>query len=107
MDNFTYSCHFNVSSDMLNQKRVVLWFEGLDTIANIYVNNQLVGVADNMFRRWIFDILPYLSKQSETKLSIEFQSSACYAKSKANAAGYIIPESRYQVNNLNHHLYNL
>lgn len=37
-------------------ERIFLLFNGLDTFATVRVNGQVVGVADNMFRRWRFDI---------------------------------------------------
>ncbi|ELX09252.1 glycoside hydrolase family 2 sugar binding protein [Janthinobacterium sp. HH01] len=37
-------------------QRLVLDFEGLDTYAAVWLNGEAVGVTDNMFRRWRFDV---------------------------------------------------
>jgi beta-mannosidase len=46
-----YKTTFNCDS-LLKNYRIALRFEGLDTYADIYINNKLVQKADNMFRRW-------------------------------------------------------
>jgi len=35
---------------------VVLVCEGLDTIAEVFINDQSVGKSENMFARYIFDV---------------------------------------------------
>lgn len=60
-------------------KRVWLRFEGLDTIADIYVNQQLVGQAENMHRIWEFDVTNVL-KDGENILRIYFHSPLAYIK---------------------------
>lgn len=41
---------------MLNHTRVALVFEGLDTAAEVFLNDQSVGKSTNMFARYIFDV---------------------------------------------------
>ncbi len=38
---------------ILNYSMVDLVFDGLDTQADVYLNNNLILQANNMFRRWI------------------------------------------------------
>ena len=37
-------------------QRAILEFDGLDTFASVWLNGELLGRADNMFRRWRFDV---------------------------------------------------
>jgi len=57
MDNdFTYFRSFSVPQSLLENDKVLLRCEGLDTLATVSVNGQIVGTADNMHRTWEFDI---------------------------------------------------
>ena len=57
MDNdFSYTRAFNVPAELLQSDAVLLRAEGLDTLAEISVNGQAVGQADNMHRIWEFDV---------------------------------------------------
>lgn len=55
-DDYDFSTEFEVSEEILQSSRVILKFEGIDTLAEIYVNDILVGAADNMHRIWEFDV---------------------------------------------------
>ena len=57
MDNdFSYTRAFDVPEDLLQSDAVLLRADGLDTLAEISVNGQAVGKADNMHRIWEFDV---------------------------------------------------
>src|SRR2546423_2457578 len=47
-----YRTTFNVTAQTLERENVELVFAGLDTYANVFLNEQLVLKADNMFRTW-------------------------------------------------------
>ena len=51
---------FDVSPDILNSDRVRLVFDGLDTIAHIWLNGKLLGKVENMFIPHRFDITGHL-----------------------------------------------
>jgi len=51
-----YRTSFYVDKDVLNNDRVELDFEGLDTYARVFLNGSLILEADNMFRRWTADV---------------------------------------------------
>ncbi len=58
MDNdFCYSTEFVVSKEMLSCDGLLLRFDGIDTLADIYVNGEQAGSAYNMHRVWEFDLL--------------------------------------------------
>uniref|UniRef100_A0A8D0H224 Beta-mannosidase n=1 Tax=Sphenodon punctatus TaxID=8508 RepID=A0A8D0H224_SPHPU len=52
LDNWTYSRTFKTPFDVSKWQRVNLVFEGVDTVAEILVNNITVGTTDNMFNRY-------------------------------------------------------
>src|ERR1044072_7473897 len=68
-----YKTTFRVTAQTLARERVELVFEGLDTYAVVYLNEQLVLKADNMFRTWRVNAKPAL-KTGENTLRIVFRS---------------------------------
>lgn len=50
--NWEYMTTFRVTPRIVNRENVELVFEGLDTYAQVYLNDQLILNADNMFRTW-------------------------------------------------------
>ena len=53
---FEYTCKLDVSSELLDCQQVLLRCDGLDTIADVFINDIHVGYADNMHRIWEFEI---------------------------------------------------
>ncbi|MGQ9661686.1 MAG: beta-mannosidase [Kiritimatiellia bacterium] len=51
-----YRRHFEVPKSFLGEICQLIVFEGLDTIARIYLNGRPIGRADNMFRRWSIEV---------------------------------------------------
>jgi beta-mannosidase len=70
---YEYETTFKVSAKLRACDRVVLRCEGLDTLAELYLNGQPVGRADNMHRIWEYDIKKNLWKEENT-LRILFRS---------------------------------
>jgi beta-mannosidase len=68
-----YTTTFKVTPQTLARANVELVFEGLDTYANVYLNEQLVLKADNMFRTWRVNAKPVL-KAGENSLRVVFRS---------------------------------
>jgi beta-mannosidase len=73
-EDYEYLCSFTVSASLLKTGKVLLRCEGLDTLADIYLNKVLVGHADNMHRTWEFDVKNQL-RNGENTLGIIFHSS--------------------------------
>ena len=74
-----YSRSF-VSPETTGQQRVVLTFDGLDTFAEIYVNEKYVGSADNMLISHSFDITGLLNETGTNKLDVIIRSSVLEAQ---------------------------
>lgn len=54
-NDFHYSRSFSVDAALLESDTVLLRCEGLDTLASVYINGELTGVANNMHRTWEFE----------------------------------------------------
>ena len=72
-EDWVYQTSFSLTSDMMERQFVDLVFEGIDTYADVYLNEQLVLSADNMFRRWRVSAKEHL-KEGENTLKVYFHS---------------------------------
>ena len=80
MDNdFHYSRNFTVSGNLLENDAVVLRCEGLDTVATVYINGEVAGLACNMHRIWEFDVKKLL-REGENTIAVHFASPTKYIK---------------------------
>ena len=68
-----YRTNFQVTPQTLAHENVELVFEGLDTYAEVFLNEQLVLKADNMFRTWRVEVKSKL-KAGDNTLRILFRS---------------------------------
>ncbi len=59
-----YKSSFKMNSETLNKEEVVLILEGIDTYADIYINDSLVLKTDNMFMRWNIECKRFLKRGS-------------------------------------------
>ncbi|MFP4021652.1 MAG: glycosyl hydrolase 2 galactose-binding domain-containing protein, partial [Halanaerobium sp.] len=78
-----YSRKFEVSAEFLDAKKVYLRAAGLDTLAEIYINQQKIAETNNMYRCWEFEINEYL-KAGENEIIIHFNSPLPYLREKDN-----------------------
>ena len=68
-----YRTTFKVDQQILGRKNLELVFEGLDTYADVYLNETLLIKADNMFRTWRVSCTGNL-KLGDNTLRIDFRS---------------------------------
>ncbi len=68
-----YQTTFNVAPVVLQRDKIELIFEGLDTYANVFLNDESLLDADNMFRTWRTDCKRLLRPGANT-LRIRFRS---------------------------------
>ena len=68
-----YETTFAVTSATLQRANLDLVFKGLDTYANVTLNNAAILHADNMFREWRTKVKPQL-KAGTNRLHIKFRS---------------------------------
>jgi beta-mannosidase len=68
-----YRTTFEVTAQTIAREHVELVFEGLDTYAQVFLNEQLLLNADNMFRTWRVDAKQAL-KRGDNTLRVVFRS---------------------------------
>ncbi len=79
---WTYRYRFNCSAEMLAEEMVFLVCEGLDTLATVALNGHELGHTENMFRRYEWEVKPYLDATDTNELTITFCSPVNYAAEK-------------------------
>lgn len=70
---YEFSRTFVAAEDILKEEKIILVCEGLDTLADIYINGQKAGSADNMHRTWKLDVKEFLYS-GENQIRIVFRS---------------------------------
>lgn len=70
-----YQTSFIVDEQTLSRDFIELLFEGLDTRATVYLNQEKILEANNMFRSWAVPVKSLLN-DGENKLLIEFETDA-------------------------------
>lgn len=90
-----YELRFDISDEQFKHKNLELLFEGLDTYAEVYLNDQKILDAENMFRRWRVDIKD-AAKQDENVLRIKFRSPINEILPKMAKMSYQLPASNDQ-----------
>lgn len=79
-NDFTYEREFTLDEDMLSEEEILLHFEGLDTLADVYLNGEWVAAADNMHRVWDFPVKKYI--KGENIIRIVFHSPTKFIREK-------------------------
>ncbi len=86
-----YRAVFTVPEALLEKERVEICFGGLDTYADVYLNDQLVLKADNMFRVWETGIREQL-KTGENILRVYFHSPVKIGLDRLEELNYQLPD---------------
>lgn len=72
-EDWIYKRNLFVADTLLRHGHLDLVFKGLDTFAEVYLNDSLIGKADNMFRTWEWEVKRLLHK-GENELKVIFRS---------------------------------
>lgn len=70
-NDFLFTEHFVPEKEVLSSDRVILKFDGIDTIADITLNGTFLGHTENMHRSFEFDVKEFL-KEGENELAVKF-----------------------------------
>ncbi len=97
-EDWYYITEFEVTDNLLTKERIELNFKGLDTYADVYLNNSIVLQADNMFREWNIECKEKL-KKGKNILKVYFHSPITVGLQKLAANGYALPASNDQSEN--------
>ena len=76
-EDYEYVTQFACGEAVLNSHKVLLRFEGVDTIADLYLNGSLIGSPDNMHRTWEYEVKQLL-RPEENELRAVFHSPTKY-----------------------------
>ncbi len=87
---WVYRTSFQVNADVLNKDLVELEFLGLDTYADVFLNDRLILSADNMFIGHVLDVKAALV-EGENSLRIYFHSPVARGMEKLKQLDYLIP----------------
>lgn len=60
-EDWIYEKSFSLNPGIACQDNIEIVFDGLDTYADVFLNDSLILKADNMFRIWKVDVRPYLT----------------------------------------------
>jgi beta-mannosidase len=90
LTDWDYRTTFDADAAMIGHEHIDLVFEGLDTFADVYVNDQPVLHADNMFRRWRVPAKTLL-KAGPNTLRVVFHSAIESMIPKVKALPYELP----------------
>ncbi|MCB0769453.1 MAG: hypothetical protein KDC00_03510 [Flavobacteriales bacterium] len=85
-----YACTLFADSSILQREHVELVFRGLDTFAEVRLNDSLLGQADNMFRTWTWPIERRL-RPGENRLTVIFRSVTKQGAERRAAFGFQLP----------------
>lgn len=86
MDNdFTYVTSFEAAEEIMKRETVLLRFDGIDTVADVFVNGQLIASVKNMHRTWEFPVKNILKAgENELKVVIYSPTQFCLRAEEAN-----------------------
>ena len=88
-----YHTTFALTNAQLQEDKLELVCEGLDTIATLFVNEQEVARTYNMHRSYRFDVKPYV-QAGENTLRIMFLAPETWAYAQCDKHGYL-PSSSF------------
>lgn len=88
-----YNTSFRTGEDIMEKDHIEMVFEGLDTYAEVWLNDNRIITADNMFRSWQADVKDLLDT-SENRLKVVFYSPLTINNNKATQLPYTLPDNR-------------
>jgi beta-mannosidase len=90
-ETWEYQTSFKISKEEWNNQNTILQLEGLDTYAEVFLNNKKILDANNMFRSWKVEVKNNL-KVGKNNLKIIFKSAVEIGKAKAQKLAHTLPE---------------
>ena len=96
---WVYRRIFTVSADLLAHQYIFLVSDGLDTVAEVTLNGELLGHTDNMFRQYRWEVKSRLT-EGDNELIIAFRSplqyvAPCQADRPMSGVSHAIPGGPY------------
>jgi beta-mannosidase len=98
LTDWEYQTTFQIDSATLGRDHVDLVFDGLDTFADVYLNDQAILHADNMFRSWRIPAKTLL-KSGQNTLRIVFHSAITKMIPYVKSLPFILPAISTNISN--------
>ncbi|NMB47182.1 MAG: glycoside hydrolase family 2 protein [Firmicutes bacterium] len=95
-EDWVWSRSFAIDEKFLKEKSIFLNCDRLDTITDIYINDQYVASTDNMFRRYRLEVKKFLHP-GDNELKIIFHPAERVARERSKNLPYEIPHSQYPI----------
>uniref|UniRef100_T1KP50 beta-mannosidase n=1 Tax=Tetranychus urticae TaxID=32264 RepID=T1KP50_TETUR len=80
---WTWTRNFDGNDDLKSSNEIYLVAHGIDTVSKVYINDQVVGDTNNMFRRYRFKVNDKL-KAGSNSIKIEVYNPYAYAQEQYN-----------------------
>jgi beta-mannosidase len=97
-EDWQYASEFTIDKQVVDHEFNEMVFNGLDTYADVYLNDSLVLKADNMFREWKIECKGLLKEGTNT-LRVYLHSPIKTGLKKLESNGYALPASNDQSEN--------
>jgi len=97
-EDWEYTKNLTFSKMELEKEKLTIFFEGLDTYADVYLNDELILQTNNMFRQWEANIKPF-AHEGENQLRIYLHSPINKGLALLEAEGHGYPASNDQSEN--------
>ena len=94
-EDWTYKLMFEPDKDLMERKNIILFFHGLDTYADIFLNNIKVLSANNMFHPWSANVKDVI-KDGMNNLEIHFRSPLKEVSGQMNSIDHALPADNDQ-----------
>jgi len=93
-----YQTTLKIDSTLIQKENIELSFKGLDTYADVYVNDSLILKADNMFREWTANCKKIL-RIGDNIVKVYFHSPIALGLKELEKFGYALPATNDQSEN--------
>lgn len=87
---WVYKTQFSCSEALLDKQQIELTFEGLDTYAEVFLNDSLILNTNNAFRSYSIPVKPLL--KSKNDLKIVFENTGIHEERAKAKLPYALPE---------------
>lgn len=94
-EDWEYQTTFDVGSGILDQDAIELCFDGLDTYADVFLNDSLIVKSDNVFRSYKVNCGPKI-KEKNNLLRVCLHSPVKKGLEKLKKPWYLVPDSNEQ-----------
>eukprot|EP00842_Homolaphlyctis_polyrhiza_P002322 jgi/Hompol1/3090/HPOL_003120-RA len=91
LDSWSLSRTFLPDDSLLAASKILLVFEGIDTVARVMLNDVCVLETDNQFVRYTADITKLL-KQGPNTIAVRIESAVSYAERESKLYPYVVPD---------------